>query len=149
MIVADTGAIVALIDADDQHHLAIRSAYEDSGREWVLPWAILPEVAHILLRHVGARAEAAFMRDLAQGSWVIEWGEPADFVRAEQVAARHAALQLGLVDAVVIAVAERVDARAIVTLDLRDFAAVKVRGAPALWPRDRREAVSLVREGEP
>jgi len=31
---------------------------------------------------------------------------------------------------------ERLDARAIVTLDLRDFAAVELAGHPELWPRD-------------
>ena len=33
-------------------------------------------------------------------------------------------------------VAERLEARAIVTLDLRDFGAVTLKGQPALWPRD-------------
>jgi predicted nucleic acid-binding protein len=28
MIVADTGAVVALVDADDRHHLLLRSLFE-------------------------------------------------------------------------------------------------------------------------
>ncbi|MGH8644521.1 MAG: hypothetical protein ACREX4_08730 [Gammaproteobacteria bacterium] len=39
-------------------------------------------------------------------------------------------------DAVVIAVAERLNAEAIVTLDLRHFGAVDIRGRPKLLPRD-------------
>ena len=44
MIVADTSAIVALIDADDQHHRVLRRLFEADRTEWLLPWAILPEV---------------------------------------------------------------------------------------------------------
>ena len=36
--------------------------------------------------------------------------------------------------AVVMAIAERLGARAIVTLDERDFGAVTLAGEPALWP---------------
>jgi predicted nucleic acid-binding protein len=48
----------------------------------------------------------------------------------------YADLSLGLVDTVVMAIAERLDAQAIATLDLRDFASVGLAGSPALWPRD-------------
>ena len=43
---------------------------------------------------------------------------------------------MGLVDAVVMATAERLGARAIATLDLRHFAAVAILGNPILLPRD-------------
>jgi len=45
-------------------------------------------------------------------------------------------LRLGLVDGVVISVAERLEAAAIATLDLRHFGAVEIRGRPALFSRD-------------
>jgi predicted nucleic acid-binding protein len=48
---------------------------------------------------------------------------------------RHRALRLGLVDAVVIVTAERLEADTIATLDLRHFAAVPIRGNPRLVPR--------------
>lgn len=135
MIIADTGAIVALIDAADRHHHEIRALFEEAPGAWVLPWAILPEVDHLLLHHVGAPAQRAFLRDLADGAFSVEWGDDADLSRARELCERYPAL--GLVDAVVIAIAERLKARAIATLDLRDFGAVKIAGAPALLPRDR------------
>jgi len=58
----------------------------------------------------------------------------------EQHASRHAfvgVVVVGLDDAVVIATATRLQADAIVTLDVRDFSAVKIPGSPELWPRDR------------
>lgn len=136
MIIADTGAIVALVDRKDRHHRAVLDAYDDSGDEWLLPWAILPEVDHLLGAHVGARAQDAFLADLADGAYAVAWGEDADLDDAAKITRQYRSLGLGLVDAIVMAVAARRRARAIVTLDVRHFAAVKISGAPQLWPRD-------------
>lgn len=136
MIVADTGAIVALVDADDRHHAELRGLFEREPDAWVLPWATLPEVDYLLGAHVGLRAQERFVADLASAAWSIEWGEPADLVRAQELSRRHRALRIGLVDAVVMAVAERRRAAAIATLDLRHFGAVSLRGRPQLLPRD-------------
>jgi predicted nucleic acid-binding protein len=136
VIVADTGAIVALVDADDRHHEVLRRSFEENADSWVLPWAILPEVDYLLGEHVGTRAQERFAGDLASGAWAIEWGDPADLVRAEEIQRRHRGLRLGLVDTVVMAVAERRRADAIATLDLRHFGAVTLRGRPRLVPRD-------------
>ena len=136
MIVADTGAIVALVDADDRHHEVLRRLFKEDADSWVLPWAILPEIDYLLGEHVGARAQERFAGDLVSGAWAIEWGDPADLVRAEEIARRHRGLRLGLVDTVVMAVAERRRADTIATLDLRHFGAVTLRGRPRLVPRD-------------
>jgi len=136
LIVADTGAIVALIDADDHQHHAFRELFETNSDAWVLPWAILPEVDYLIMTHVGITAEAAFVSDLAAGLYTVEWGNEADLKRAEELSVRHSALNLGLVDGIVIAIAERLKADAIATLDLRDFGAVTIRGRPSLLPRD-------------
>jgi hypothetical protein len=136
VIVADTGAVLALIDADDRHHKAMVALFDDDPVGWVLPWAILPEVDYLLLEHVGAKAERAFLSDLAEGSYLVHWGDEDDLQRAQELNTQYGALGLGLTDAVVMAVAERLRARAIATLDVRDFGAVKLRGAPRLLPRD-------------
>lgn len=136
MIVADTGAVLALIDADDRHHRALRLLFKGADAPWVLPWAILPEVDYLVSAHVGAHAEEAFLSDLAAGIFSVEWGAEADLRQAERICRRHRALRLGLVDAVVMAVAERLEAEAVATLDLKHFGAVRLRGGPRLLPRD-------------
>lgn len=136
MIVADTSAILALLDADDPHHGALLAAYDEDPDEWTLPWAVLPEIDHLLLRHVSAEAELLFLRDLAEGAFVVEWGVETDLARARAVCERYRDLGLGLVDGVVVAVAERLRARAIATLDLRHFGAIEIEGRPDLLPRN-------------
>jgi predicted nucleic acid-binding protein len=136
VIVVDTGAVLALIDADDGHHRALAGAYREDPSSWVLPWAVLPEVDYLLGAHVGSRAQDTFLSDLGRGEWVVDWGGEADLRRANEIATRYKALRLGLVDAAVIAAAERLRATAIATLDLRHFGAVAIRGRPRLIPRD-------------
>ncbi len=136
MIVADTGAIIALIDADDRHHRDLRGVFEKSPNAWVLPWAILPEVDYLVGAHVGAGAQEAFLDDLANEVFHVEWGSEEDLGRANRLSRRHRALRLGLVDSVVITIAERLGAEGIATLDIRHFGAVAIRGNPRLLPRD-------------
>jgi predicted nucleic acid-binding protein len=136
MVVADTGAIVALVDRTDRHHKALRKAFERRPADWLLPWAILPEVDYLLGAHLGREAQDAFLEDLANGAYEIEYGRPGDLDAALRLHTQYAAIRLGLVDAVVIAVAIRHRAAAIATLDLRHFGAVTIPGAPSFWPRD-------------
>jgi hypothetical protein len=136
VIVADTGAILALLDNGDRHHAAVREIYEDRPDVWILPWAILPEVDYLVASELGASAQDAFMADLANGAFIVEYGKDADITRAHAISRKYRSLNLGLVDTVVIATAERLRADAIATLDLRHFAAVKIAGAPRLLPRD-------------
>jgi predicted nucleic acid-binding protein len=136
VIVADTGAIVALVDASDRHHRVLRELYESDPHDWLLPWAILPEVDHLLLKYVGAEAERLFVEDVAEERYAVEWPSSGDLDRAAELNRTYADLNLGIVDASVMAVAERIRARAIATLDLRDFAPVALAGSPRLLPRD-------------
>ena len=138
MIVADTGAILALLDKGDRHHAAVRELYEDRPDDWLLPWAILPEVDYLVSSELGARAQEAFLADrrrrfLRRG---IRQAARMSFAPTRS-AGNTARSKLGLVDAVVMAIAERLRADAIATLDLRHFGAVKIAGSPLLF-RDAR-----------
>lgn len=135
MIVADTSAVLALLDGDDAHHAVLRDLHADDPG-WVLPWAVLPEVDYLARRLLGERVARAFVEDLRDGAFDVEWDGSTDLARAIELDTRYAALHLGLVDAVVMATAERLGAGAIATLDVRDFGAVRLRGAPKLYPRD-------------
>lgn len=136
MIVADTGAILALLDADDRHHAALSAIFRAQPRQWLLPWAILPEVDYLAATRLGRRTADAFVDDLGSGAFVVEWGDEGDLAAAATLVRRHRKLAIGLVDAVVMATAERLRAPAIATLDLRHFGAVKLPHRPRLLPRD-------------
>ena len=136
MIVADTSALLGLLDRGSRSHGALAEAFRACRDQWVLPWAILPELDYMIPRTVGPAVHRAFHADLEEGCFAVEWGGWADVRRALELDRAHRGLSFGLVDGVVMAVAERLEAQAIATLDLRDFGAVKLKGQPAIWPRD-------------
>ena len=136
MIVADTSAILALLDSESAAYTALLPVFRSLREEWIMPWAILPELDHMVPRRLGAAVSQAFRVDLGNNLYTVAWGEPADLQRAVELDRSYRDLSLGLVDAVVMAVAERLEARAIATLDLRDFGAVTLKGEPDIWPRD-------------
>lgn len=136
IVVADTGAVLALIDRNDRHHEALKRALEMPATRWVLPWAVLPEVDYLVAKELGARAHDAWLTDLGDGLWDVEPMADTDLALAEHWHKRHKALRMGLVDAVVAVVADRLRANVIATLDLKHFGGVALPGAPLLWPRD-------------
>ena len=136
MIVVDTGAMLALLDASEDYHAVVKDLYDENPDGWILPWAILPEVDYLVAAHLGAKAQNVFLADLADGAFSVEWGRDDDLAVARRIHTRYRSLRLGLVDAVVIATAERLKTDAIATLDLRHFAAVSIKGNPRLLPRD-------------
>lgn len=136
MIIVDTGAMVALLDASEHYHPVFKDLFDSHTAGWILPAAILPEVDYLVTAHLGPKAEDAFLADLAEGAFTVEWGRDDDLEVAHKICRRYHALRLGLVDAMVMAAAERLKAEAIATLDLRHFAAVSIKGNPRLLPRD-------------
>ena len=124
------------MDRGDPYHMTIQATFAAGASDWVAPWAIIPELDHLARRRLGPSAADAVCADLAEGRFHIEWGAPGDLRRGLELHRTYHDLSLGLVDGIVMAVAERLEARAIVTLDLRDFGAVTLKGSPEIWPRD-------------
>jgi predicted nucleic acid-binding protein len=140
LIVADTGAILALLDRDDRHHAALRALFEREGGRWILPWAILPEVDYLAAKKLGPEVALAFAEDVRDGQFRLDANAGRDLPRAVALLDKYRDLRLGLVDAVVMAQAERHRAEAILTLDSRHFRAVRLNipRAPRLLPLDDR-----------
>lgn len=127
MIVVDTGPLVALGDVDDRHHVACRAwfARADPAR-LAVPAPVLAEACYLIERAGGPKVEAKFLRAVASGGLgVLTLPTAVDLDRAADLVDQYADLPLGGTDAVVIAVAERLDARQVATLDHRHFGIVK------------------------
>ena len=93
------------------------------------PITVLPEVAYLIQTRLGSRAEQAFAQSLLGDEIFVEAVSQADLRRAAAVLAQHP--EIGLVDASVVAVAERLGAKAIATTDRRHFSRVRPRHRPA------------------
>lgn len=136
-IVADSGALYALYDADDTHHDGVRRALERERGPIIVPTVILSELDYLLREFLGIDAELAFLEGVVNGAYILEPFSGADLTRCRELIAGHRDLDLGLADSAVVATAERLGIQQILTVDERDFRAVKPRkGSFVLLPAD-------------
>jgi predicted nucleic acid-binding protein len=98
----------------------------------VLPATVLPEVAYLVQQRKGIAAEIRFFRAVAAGEFTVEPLEPGDLERTAEVMGEYRDLPLGFVDASLVAVAERLGARSVLTTDRRHFGIVRPRHAERL-----------------
>ena len=123
LAVVDAGPLYATADGDDQDHEVCRAVLSRADLRLVVPALAVAEATYFVGRRLGARAEAAFLRGL--GALDVEGPSPEDFDRIAQLVDSYANFPLGGTDASVIALAERIGADIVVTLDRRHFTAVK------------------------
>ena len=128
-VVADTGALYALMDRSDAWHARVVEWWERNRQPVVVPVSVLPEVTYLLQTRIGTDAELAFVRAVAAGEFAVEPLDAEDLDRAAEVMDAYADFPLGFVDASVVAIAERFETRELLTTDRRHFGAVRPRHA--------------------
>lgn len=126
-LVLDTGPIVALLDAADPEHERCVAMVRSVREDLVVPAAVLVEVDYWLLKLYGHEPWQTFVEDLARGAYRLHPLSEETLSRAAQLEREYASLDLGLVDASVIATCEELDEPKVATLDRRDFSAVRPR----------------------
>jgi predicted nucleic acid-binding protein len=110
MLIADTGPLVAMLNAKDQHHEACTTLFRRYRGPIIVPAPIVTEVAYFLQIEPGPAVEAAFLDALARGELIVEATTSQDFARMADLVRQYADFPLGTADASVIAVAERLGA---------------------------------------
>lgn len=123
-VVMDTGIIYALADRRDAWHGRAVAWFGGFKGRLVVPVTVVPEACYLLNTHLFPEAEAAFVRSLTNGELKLEKVDEADMARALEVLATYADANIGLVDATVVAVAERLKAATILTTDRRHFSLI-------------------------
>jgi len=124
-VVVDTGVIYALADRRDAwHQRAVAWLGSFKGR-MVVPVTVVPEACYLLNTHLFPDAEAAFVRSLANGELKLEQVDESDMTRALEILTAYADANIGLVDATVVAVAERLKASTVLTTDRRHFSLIR------------------------
>ena len=139
-LIADSGGIYALYDASDRNHKPIRRAVEAETGALILPSPVLGEIDYLLRTRLGLEAELRFLEGIANGAFTIEQFTREDSIRCRALLTKYHELDLGLADASVMAIAERLGVRRILTVDERDFRTVRSHDGRAfiLVPTDER-----------
>jgi hypothetical protein len=127
MLIADTSGLLASIDRNDRHHEAVRSALLAEPEAVIIPELVLAELDYLVLKHLGREAEEALLDDIVEGTYTREPCLDEDLSRARELIRMYREHDIGLVDATILATAERLGAWRILTLDHRHFRTLKLR----------------------
>lgn len=128
MIVVDTGVLLAVADGDDADHdrcEPLLGSYPPG--ELIVPTPVIVECSWLIEDRLGPAAEAAFLCSVTTGELTRADLDQADWERAAELVETYADMGLGLVDASIIAVAERLAVTTLATLNRRDFTVVRPR----------------------
>ena len=132
-VLADTGGVYALLDRSDAWHQRVVEYWEQHAEEIRLPEPILAEVCYFVAKALGARAENAFVRAIADGEFRLEpLVADEDVPRAADLMQTYRDAAIGFVDSAIVAAAERIDATTLLTTDRRHFPLIRPRHLPAL-----------------
>jgi uncharacterized protein len=124
VIVIDTSVIYALLDRRDRLHRQAASWYRGVDEDVATTPLVLAEVDHLAMTRAGARATRAFRRDVRAGAYAVEWWAEAADLSAE-IADRYHDAELGMTEASLVALAERIGTTRVATFDERHFRAVR------------------------
>lgn len=119
--VVDSGVLYALVDAGDSLHDECVAAVAEERETVIVPMPILPEVCTLIGSRLGASAERDFIRYLMDSEWRLEALMAADVPRVLTLMSHGGEAGIGFTDAAVAAIAERMNATRVYTLDRRHF----------------------------
>ena len=131
-LIVDTGPLFAAMDRSDPDHRACRELLETTTEPLVVTVPVLVELEWLATSRLGATAFDAVLASVEDGALRIEDLDAEDWARVRALCSTYADLPLGLVDASVIAMAERLNEWVVATLDRRHFSVVRPRHVPAL-----------------
>ncbi len=122
----DTGFLYAQLNGKDNHHAKVSAAAKLVENDLIiLPIPVVTEVTYLLQRDLGIKAVAVFLENLSETDFVLETPTAEDYRRAAEVLRKYSDANIDFVDAVIVAIAERLNITKILTVDRRHFGAFK------------------------
>jgi predicted nucleic acid-binding protein len=131
IVIADTSGLLAALDSAHPEHHASNEAIMAAGL-LVMPPLLLAEIDHVATRELSREAALSAVDDIRhwmrRGRIALPEITEDHLAVAQSVRARYRDLDLDLADAVNVALAAEYDTDAVLTLDRRDFRAVRPLG---------------------
>ncbi len=125
MILLDTGGLFAALVQSQRHHVEAREALECADPSLVLSPFVLAELDYFILRHVGVELELLLLAEVAARRYELAAFAPPDVAEAAALVERYRDLGLGLADASIAVLADRLGADTVLTFDERHFRAIR------------------------
>jgi uncharacterized protein len=132
MLLLDTSVLVAAANKADTHHQRCAELLRSAAGPLVVPMLTIAEAGYLIGSRLGPDAELGVARAIQAGELVPQPVHEADWPRITGLVERYLDLPLGVVDASVVALAERLGLREVATLDHRHFSTVRPSHVEAL-----------------
>jgi predicted nucleic acid-binding protein len=131
-LVLDTGPLLAGLDASDADHARCKRLIDEATEDLVGPALVLAELNYWCGQRLHPDPWLSFLDDVLAGVYRIEPPTHTDLERSRELQHQYRDLRLGVVDATVLALTERLGERKLATLDYRHFATVRPAHVEAL-----------------
>ena len=126
MILVDAGPLVALVDADDQHHASCAAALKKLREPLGTVWPALTEAMYLLADQ--GNGQEALWEMLARKAIQLLPLDLRDVPRMRELMRKYADRPMDLADSALVRVAEREGIRTCFTVDRKDFAVYRLHG---------------------
>ena len=133
-LLLDTGIVYAYYDRSDSWHARARRLIQTEQRGLILLAPVIPEVDHLLGHRLGPQSRLTFYAGIADGHYLVADLPPAAYARVAELNRQFADLDVGFVDAALIALAEALGLSRIATTDRRHFAPLAAAFSLELLP---------------
>jgi uncharacterized protein len=131
-LILDTGPLYATLDRSDAAYPACRSLVEQVREPLVIPAPVLVEVDYWIHQRLSPGVLVALLDDIDAGAYRVEALLAEDYRRARELCDQYSDADIGLIDAAVLAVVERLREPKLATLDRRHFGMLRPRHRPSL-----------------
>jgi predicted nucleic acid-binding protein len=133
-VLLDTGIVYAYYDRSDAWHTRARTLVQGEERGLILPAPVIPEVDHLLRHRLGAKSRLTFYQGIVEGYYLIADLPKDAYARVADLNRRFEDLDLGFVDAAIVALAETLGLSRVATTDRRHFEPVAAALSLQLLP---------------
>ena len=124
-MIVDTSALLAFFDRNEPDHAAVVQALLASDEPLVVSPYVVAELDYLVATRHGVAAELAVLAELAGGAWELPAFGMDDIGLARQIIDQYADQGIGIADASIVVLADRLGTGSIATLDRRHFEALR------------------------
>ncbi len=132
MILADTSGLLCLFNVREPQHPAVRDIVAQETSPIVLSPYVIAELDYLISSRLGHSSELAVLSELASSAYTHACLDREDLRACADVIARHSDARLGVTDASLLVLADRLDVDRVLTLDRRHFSKARTPNGRAL-----------------
>ena len=127
-IILDTSAVIGLMDKKYKKHENLKTIFTEKDNLYILPSTTIGEICYMLNSRFGSKVELIFLEEIVKTSFQLELLKDMDIIRIIEILKKYGTLNIGYVDASIVAIAERLKINKILTLDRKHFEIIIPRG---------------------